>query len=102
MMNFMNVKIDKEMRNSRNRQANCTAANVDKVYTTAINQVIAINKIKEKIGLDNLSPELMYMANTRLENPTATLSEMARIMGVSKSGANHRMRKIMAIAEEVE
>ena len=101
MMDFMNVKIEKEIKNMENRRGNCEAANVDKICKTAVSQILAVKKIKDKTGLESLSIELMETAKTRVENPQASLSEMAKIMGVSKSCINHRMRKITEIAKEL-
>lgn len=101
MMDFMNVRIEKEIKNMENRRENCVVANVDKVCKTAVSQILAVKKIKEKTGLESLSLELMETAKTRVENPQASLSEMAKIMGVSKSCINHRMRKIMELAKDL-
>ena len=91
MMDFVNVKIEKEVRNTINRKVNCDSANFDKIVNAAVAQTLAIEKVKSK----NLSPELLEVAELRLENPEMPLSEMAKILGITKSGVNHRMRRIM-------
>ena len=101
MMDFMNVRIEKEIHNRDNRRGNCEAANVDRVYTTAVTQILAIEKIKAKMGLECLSPELIETAKIRVANPQASLSELAKLMGVSKSGINHRMRKLMELSKDL-
>ena len=95
MMDFVNVKIEKEIRNTINRKVNCDSANFDKIVNAAVAQTLAIEKVKTK----NLSPELAEVAELRLKNPEMPLSEMAAILGITKSGVNHRMRRIMEMAE---
>ena len=62
-----------------------------------------INKIKSKIGLSSLPDVLEEMANLRLENPDANLKELGELTSppISKSGANHRLKSIIKIAEEL-
>ena len=64
-------------------------------------QILAIKKIKETIGLDTLSKDLETTARTRIEYPDDTLLELAERLDVSKSCLNHRLRKIMTIANEL-
>ena len=103
MFEVMNVKIVKEIRNSANRRANCETANIEKTVKASMPQIEAIVKIKKKKGLDSLSPPLREMAEMRLENPEVSLSELAEMFNppLSRSGANHRLRRLMRIAEEL-
>ncbi len=90
---------DREMSNSINRITICEAANLDKTYEAASNQLMAIGLIEESIGLESLSPVLAKTAETRIEFPQASLAELAEILGVTKSCLNHRLRKITEIAK---
>lgn len=103
MFEMMNVKIVKEIRNSANRRANCETANIDKTVRASVRQLEAINKIKSKKGLSCLSPSLREMAQMRLDNPDAPLSELAEMFDppLSRSGANHRLKRIIKIADEL-
>ncbi|MBQ3903635.1 MAG: DNA-binding protein WhiA [Eubacterium sp.] len=103
MFNMMNVKIVKEIRNSANRRANCETANIEKTVRAASPQLEAIIKIKKKKGLAFLSPSLREMAEKRLENPDLSLSELAELFEppLSRSGANHRLKRIVEIAQEL-
>ena len=47
-----------------------------------------------------LSPKLRETAEIRLENPEATLGELAEMSGISKSGLSHRFSKIRQLAEK--
>lgn len=100
---LMNVKIYKDVRNKANRIANCDSANIDKVINTALRQINDINLIKDTIGLESLSPELIEVAMLRLENSSMSLQEIGDSLAVpiSRSGVNHRFRKLAQIADEI-
>lgn len=103
MFDMMNVKIVKDIRNSANRRANCETANIEKTVRAAMPQIEAIIKIKKKRGLNTLSEPLREMAEMRLENPDVSLSELALMFDppLSRSGANHRLNRLIKIAEEL-
>ena len=103
MFDMMNVKIVKEIRNSANRKANCETANIEKMVRAASPQIAAILKIKDKRGLSSLPESLEQMALIRLENPDSSLQELAEMFDppLSKSGANHRLKRLVEIAKEL-
>lgn len=103
MFDMMNIKIVKEIRNSANRKANCETANIEKTVQASMPQIEAILKIKKKKGLDFLSKPLREMAQARLDNPDLSLSELAASFDppLSKSGANHRLKRIEEIAKDL-
>lgn len=103
MFDMMNVKIVKEIRNSANRKANCETANIEKMVRAASPQIAAILKIKDKRGLSSLPEPLEQMALIRLENPDSSLQELAEMFDppLSKSGANHRLKRLVEIAKEL-
>ncbi len=88
--------------NNDNRARNCIAGNADKMAIAAVKQVQAIEKLRVRGELGVLSVELHVLAKARLENPTMSLQELADKLGVSKSCLNHRMRKLMELAGEIE
>ena len=88
--------------NNDNRARNCISGNADKAAIAAVKQVRAIEKLKNSSGFTDLSSELRVLAKARLENPTMSLQELADKLGVSKSCLNHRMRKLMELAGEIE
>ena len=100
-MEILNVKIEKEMRNDWNRVANSENANFDKVITAAIRQIRAIEKIENTIGLDSLPDDLREIAILRMENKDLSLEALGEklVPRLSKSGVNHRIKKILDIAE---
>ena len=103
LMEFENVRILKEMRNSINRQVNCETANIKKTVSAASRQTADIQYIHDTIGIGNLSENLSQIAKLRLENPEVTLKELGEMLEppIGKSGVNHRLRKLSEIANEL-
>lgn len=103
-MELINITIEKEIRNDFVRSLNSESANLDKTIEASVRQTNAINIIQEKMGLDNLSEELKAIAKLRLENPSVSLGELGKLLKppLGKSGVNHRMKKIEAIAEKLK
>lgn len=88
--------------NYDNRARNCMAGNADKSAIAAVKQVVAIRKIEEHAQLTDLSEELRTLAKARLKHTEMTLKELAQLLGESKSCINHRMRKLLELAEEIK
>ena len=103
LMEFENIRILKEMRNSINRQVNCEAANLGKTISAAVKQVEDIKFICKKTGLENLPAGLAEVAEKRLKYPEATLKELGELMEppLGKSGVNHRLKKLSDLAEDL-
>ena len=101
VLKLTDLIINKELSNNSNRQANCDLGNVNRQIEAFEKQLNAINKIKEKKGLNSLKPDLKETAIARIENPEETLMELATRLGVSKSCLNHRLRKIVQISDEL-
>ena len=102
-LELMNMKIYKDIRNKANRLANCDAANIDKVVKAAMKQIEDIRLIDAAIGLDSLSEELREVAVLRLDNSDMSLQDIGESLSepISRSGVNHRFRKLAKIAEEL-
>jgi hypothetical protein len=103
LMNLENVRILKDMRNSINRKVNCETANINKTVSAAVKQLEDIRRIRDTIGFEHLPPQLAEMAQVRLDYPDATLKELGTYLDppVGKSGVNHRLRKLAAVAENI-
>ncbi len=101
MFEMMNVEIVKDFRNKANRTANCETANIEKTVKASFEHISAIEKIKEKKGLDYLKSDLREIAVLRIDNPEASLSDLARLAGLSRSGINHRLKRIIEISKEL-
>ena len=102
LFEFINTKIEHELRNSINRGTNCVAGNISKTVQAARRQVETITVLGEEGYLMMLPDELFETAKLRLEYPTVTLAELAlkHTPPISKSGLTHRMAKIIDFAEE--
>jgi len=101
-MEIMETKILKERRNAANRAANCDNANIDKVVGAAESQLRDIRALMGTQGLTALPEELRELAALRLENPEASLRELGAKLGLSRSGVNHRLKKISELAAGLE
>lgn len=104
MMKFEDVRIVRDMRNSVNRLVNCENANINKVVHAASKQLEEIQLIDEQLGLNKLPDKLQEIARSRLENPDISLKELGESLpsgSISKSGVNHRLRKLSQIAESL-
>ena len=98
-MTLMQAKMVKEVRNYVNRTTNFETANIDKTASASARQVVAIRHLQETVGLDNLPEDLREMAYLRLENPEMSLRELGEALSISRSGANHRIQRLMEMAK---
>lgn len=103
LMELENIRILKEMRNTVNRKVNCETANLNKTVSASVKQIEDINLIEKTVGIHSLAVPLQDMAYARLENPDASLKELAALMNppVGKSGVNHRLKRISEIADGI-
>ena len=103
LMDLENIRILKEMRNSVNRKVNCETANINKTVNAAVKQMEDIKLIQQVMGFEQLSDGLAQIAELRMQYPEATLKELGMILSpqVGKSGVNHRLRKLSALADEL-
>ncbi len=102
-MNFENVRIVKEVRNSVNRQVNCETANISKTVNAAARQIEDIKFIQCNMGFGKLTDGLREMAELRLDYPESPLQELGSMLSkpIGKSGVNHRLRKLSDIAKQM-
>ncbi|MEO3947697.1 DNA-binding protein WhiA [Gorillibacterium sp. CAU 1737] len=103
LLRFEDVRIMKDMRNSVNRIVNCETANLNKTIGAAVRQIDNIRLIEKEMGLENLPEKLREVAEVRLKHPDVNLKEVGDLLKgtVSKSGVNHRLRKLDEIAEKL-
>ena len=94
------VSAAREQSNNENRIQNCMAGNADKAAIASAAQTLALRELRETGVLQSLPATLRETAEARLTHPTLSLSELAGLLGVSKGGLNHRMRKLMQIHGE--
>ncbi|WP_050616392.1 DNA-binding protein WhiA [Bacillus testis] len=104
IMRFEDVRILRDMRNSVNRLVNCETANLNKTIGASLRQVENIQYIEETVGLSVLPDKLREIAELRVAYQDVTLKELGEMVSggqVSKSGINHRLRKIDEIAAKL-
>lgn len=98
-----NISAEKEIRNGINRQMNCENANMDKVASAYCRHMHAIEKIKNNMGLEKLPDNLKETAEMRMNYPEDSLKDLGERFNppIGKSGVNHRLNKLMDIAENL-
>ena len=107
-MYFEDIRIYRDHKNMTNRLNNCEQANTDKIYMTANKQIKDIEKLYELDIVDMLDEKLKDVIEYRMKYKESSLSELAEIISletgteISKSGLNHRFRKIKEILEKIE
>jgi DNA-binding protein WhiA len=103
LLKFEDVRIMRDMRNSVNRIVNCETANLNKTIDAAVRQIDNIKLLQKEIGLENLPDKLREVAEIRLQHPDINLKEVGEMLKgtVSKSGVNHRLRKIDQMADKI-
>lgn len=102
VLELIGEKILKDVRNNVNRKVNCDNANIKKTCTAAAVQIEAIEKLIDSGKFEELTPELKELAKLRLDNPEMTLNELGANLSnpVSRSGVNHRLKKLIDIANK--
>ena len=99
---FVSVMEQRDEANRSNRAANCMSGNADKTALAAVKQVVAIQKLADSGALSQLSEDLKETAKLRLLHKTKSLKELAQLSGVGKSCLNHRIRKLLQLADKIE
>lgn len=108
VMYYEDIRIYRDHKNMTNRLNNCEQANFEKSLMSATKQIEDINLIKEKMGLELLDERLNEVIEYRLKYPEVSLQELSEIMTyetrkvITKSGLNHRFRKLKEIASKLK
>lgn len=108
VMYFEDIRIYRDYKNMSNRLNNCEIANMDKIFITANKQIKDIEKLKKNDMLDIVDSKVREAIDYRVRYPESSLQELADIMSeelgynISKSGLNHRFRKIKEIVNTLE
>ena len=108
VMYFEDIRIYRDHKNMTNRLNNCEQANVDKIILTSTAQIKDIEKLKEYDMLDLLDEKIQELIEYRLKYPESSLQELSEIISletgnkITKSGLNHRFRKIKEIVNNLE
>ena len=105
---YEDIRIYRDHKNMTNRLNNMEQANMDKVVETATKQIEDIEYLKESIGLDLLDDKTKEAIEYRLKYPESSLLELSEIISyetgkpITKSGLNHRFRKIRELVNKMK
>lgn len=103
LLNFENLRLEKDLRNSVNRVVNCDTANSRRIANAAVRQSMLFRRLQEHEAWDALSEDLQEAARMRINHPDCSLREMGEMMDppLGKSGMNHRLKKLEGIAHQL-
>ena len=105
---FEDVRIFHDKKNHTNRLNNCEQANMDKVIEAATSQLKNIEILEENVAVELLDDKTKEALEYRKKYPEASLKELSEIISVetgnkiTKSGLNHRFRKINDLANKLK
>lgn len=102
-MDIMSAKAYKQMRNITNRRINSELANISRTAEAGAKILNAIDIIDSERGLSVLPDNLREVAELKRENPELSLSALGNLLNppISRSGVNHRLNKLISIADEI-
>lgn len=104
VLKYEEIRVMREIRNNVNRQVNCETANLNKTISASVMQIEAINYLKKIKKYEELPISLQEIAELRLEYPEMSLKDLGSLLenSLGKSGVNHRLKKIIEIADEAK
>lgn len=104
MMELENARIMKQVRGRINRKVNCETANIMKTVAASQKQMEEIDRIRKSSIWDTLPESLQQIALLREKYPESSLQELGKMLNppVGKSGVNHRLRRLSALAEDLQ
>lgn len=101
VLEFEEIRVQREMNNKVNRIVNCKTANLNKTLNASVEQINAIKRLKENGKFKKLDEGLKELAELRLEYPDMPLSELGKKLKnpIGKSGVNYRLKKIIELSK---
>lgn len=102
VLKFEEIRVKREMNNKVNRLVNCETANMNKTMNASIEQIETIRRLKQNGEFEKLEEPLKEIAELRLQNPSASLIELGKMLKtpIGKSGVNYRLKKLMEIGKK--
>ena len=100
VLKFEEIRVYRDMRNNVNRIVNCETANLSKTVSASVKQIEAINKLKKEGKYSELPDNLKELAELRIANPEASLTELGKMLKepIGKSGVNYRLKTIIKMS----
>ena len=101
VLEFEQIRVQREMNNKINRLVNCKTANLNKILNASVEQINAIKRLKETGKFSKLEKNLQELAELRLEFPDLPLAELGTKLKnpIGKSGVNYRLKKIIELSK---
>lgn len=106
-MQFEDIRIQRDFRNSLTRLDNMELANDVKTITAGNRQIDAILNLMKHNRYSHLDDKLIDAGNLRLDHPESSLNELIDIYyqetgnRISKSGLQHRFNKIIELSNKL-
>lgn len=103
VLEFENIRASKEVNRQVSRTVNCDESNSRRQSEAGVSRNGKIGRLLRSDTAKNLTPELKAAAEATLENPGASIAELGAMMDppISKSGMNHRISKLLELAENL-
>ncbi len=108
LLYYEDIRIYRDHKNMTNRLNNCEQANIDKIIKTSDQQIEDIKIVEDFGGLDLLDDKIKEVITYRKKYIDASLAELAEIItletgnSITKSGLNHRFKKIKELALKIK
>jgi len=108
VMYYEDIRIYRDHKNMTNRLNNCEQANMDKVFYTASREIKNIERLKALGIYDTMDDKMKVAMDYRIKYPEYSLQELSDVISektqdkITKSGLNHRFRKINEILEKID
>ena len=93
-LTFDDRRLRRQLRGEANRLANADAANLARIARSAGTQVDTIERAVERQGWEVFDRELRDVALARLANPSASISELAELLGLPRTTLHRRLRRL--------
>ncbi|QIK68871.1 DNA-binding protein WhiA [Erysipelothrix sp. HDW6C] len=107
-LEFEDVRIQRDFKNSLTRLDNCEVANEMKTIKAGNQQIDAIQKLIAHNRYNYLEERLVRIGDLRMSYPESSLNELIELYQeahnepISKSGLQHRLKKIIELANKIE
>lgn len=105
---YEDIRIYRDHKNMTNRLNNCEQANIDKIVFSSNEQLENIRKLKQIKDFNLLDDKLKQICIYKEKYPESSMQELADIISIetgeqiTKSGVNHRFRKIKEIVNKTD
>ena len=103
---YEDIRIYRDHKNMTNRLNNCEQANVEKMMNSSLEQIKLIERLKKEKDFDLLDDKIKEICIYKEKYKETSMTELAEIISyetgnkITKSGINHRFRKIKDILKE--